>query len=671
MPTQPSPYWDFADAVANCDYGNSQDVVQLITGQYTPLYYEKAVMTVLYENPTFWRNSVVNMFPTENWDYGLGEVPIQEVYTPPYIPQGVQNFQNDTLPPNDQVFEQAGTNTGNSQCVFCYMDIPFGGFFTMKGMFVRRDYMTPQICVREIASARLFWKYAQIITESRRIAEDTAMIDFKNLVQLYTAGHKILLETDSPLAASNPPQALLTEYPETYLRDLFPQIVNYENVQPLTYRFLNKLAQRLSNDYRFSDITEKSEMGPMYKLRVSEDWFFGEIVDNPQFTENLRYYMPDSLFRRAYNPDLNLYPGQVGSYKNWSFIQDSTLPRYAPDGNGGLVQVQKFITTTTQNGDETIYNKAWDAAPFGIAYVESSEAAKLMSQGPLTTNQGISIPNVQGINWEAWNPYDRDCNPEMLLPRWKFHFRMGFKPWKPWTAIGILYRRRQYEVPESPNCNLYPLVCDTAVTESCDELNGACSGRSPLPSSPTQSVQGDEVVYDVEACGGDRYVNVRVKFQIGRPNGLISCTCGGSVLVTFSDGTTQLSTLLNSRWASAPLPYDTYLIDLGSGNSIPEGECITLIQCVDGTPASTTITACVGEDICEELAAGQVYIYTAQPLVCSETQTEIEITGTGGSVVVTIEDSWPEQNKYLIEAVGLDCADVGGLEGATIVCQVP
>src|SRR5687768_9415258 len=112
MATSVSPRWDLEDAVSQCNFGNEDEVVELITNQYTALYFEKIAFTRLYENPMLIANSVVNRYPSMVFDYGQGDVPRNKVFHPPYVPMGIQNFQNDNLPRADQVAE-TGPSDGN------------------------------------------------------------------------------------------------------------------------------------------------------------------------------------------------------------------------------------------------------------------------------------------------------------------------------------------------------------------------------------------------------------------------------------------------------------------------------------------------------------------------------------------------------------------------------
>lgn len=672
MATSVSPRWDLEDAVSECNFGNEDEVVALITHQYTPIFFEKIARTRLYENPRLIAQSVMNSYPSMVFDYGQGDVPKSKVFHPPYVPMGIQNFQNDNLPRPDQVAE-TGPSEGNSNCIFCYIDVPFGGVSYQEGRMVRRDYRTPQVCVRDIASSAAFWDYAAQVIRAREAVEQRTLQDFNNLVRLYTTGHKILLEADSPITALNPVQAIQNVYPETYMRDLFPQVFDPENVQPMNFAFLmNTLLQYIMQDWTFIQISREGPRGPVWEVDVDSDWYANEVINNPQWTENLRYNMPAILFQGQI-PDSRLYPGEVNVLGNYRFNIDSTLPRYAPDGNGCIVEVQKFVTTAVEVGDQAILNKAWVTAPFGVAYFRNPLAAKLMSQPALTTNQGISIPDVQRTGWKAWNEIDPLCNPELLKPYWKFHFRMGFMPNEPEHGIAVLYRRVMPLIPETPNCSPYPIVNTTATTEDCDTLNGACSGRTALPACITESVSGNAVIYTHTACAGDRYVDVRVQFQPNRPGGLMNCECPGQVQVTYSDGTTDTATILNTRWATSYLPYDHYFLDLGSGNAVPTGECIVLIQCVE-TPLNTgTITFCTATALDgDPLPTNQVMIYVDQPIACTGGQTEIVVnTVDETEIVVTIISSDPESLRYIISATGLDCADGDGLVGGTFVCQAP
>lgn len=672
MATNVSPRWDLEDAVEQCQFGNEDEVVALLTHQYTPLYFDKIGIDRRYEDPQLIAQSVMNIYPTMEFDYGQGDVPRNKVFHPPYMPTGKQNFQNDNLKRSDEVAE-TGPSEGNSDCVFCYIDITFGGVSYQQGAFVRRDYRTPQVCARTIASAESYWTYFRQVLDAREVAEETVAKDFRNLTNLVAAGHKIVLEANSPITAQNPQDAIQNLYPENVQRDLFPQIIDPTNIQPLTFAFLqNTLFQYISQDFTYTKIAKVGQRGPIWTVRVPDDWYSTEVTFNPQWTENIRYTEPRTLFQGMI-PDGRLYPGNAEVLGNFRFIIDSTLPRYAPDGAGGMVEVQKFVQMDVEVGQQAILNKAWVTAPFGVAYFENPLAIKLLTQPPITTNQGISIPDVQRTGWRPWNEYDPLCNPEKLKPYWKFHFRMGYMPFEPWHGIGILYRRRPPIIPDTPACDLYPIVNVTPVTEDCDALNGPCSGRTALPASISETVSGNAVIYTHTACAGDRYVDVRVQFQPNRPGGLMNCECPGQVQVTYSDGTTDTATILNTRWATSYLPYDHYFLDLGSGNAVPTGECIVLIQCVE-TPLNTgTITFCTATALDgDPLPTNQVMIYVDQPIACTGGQTEIVVnTVDETEIVVTIISSDPESLRYIISATGLDCADGDGLVGGTFVCQAP
>jgi len=671
MATSVSQRWDLEDAVSECNFGNEQEVVTLITNQYTPLYFDKIAITRLYEDPLFLESSVVNMYPTMNFDYGQGDIPRNKVYHPPYIPMGIQNFQLDNLPRPDQVAE-TGPSEGNSNCIFCYIDIPFGGVSYQQGMIVRRDYRTPQVCARDIASSAAYWDYAGQVIESRMMAEQRTMQDFKNFVRLYTAGHKIVLEPNSPITAANPPQSIQNTYPETYETDLFPQVIDPNAILPLSFAFLqNTLLQYIMQDYTFRFLAKAGPRGPVWEVEVDSDWYANEVINNPQWTENLRWEAPAILFQGQV-PDSRLYPGNVEGLGNYRFVIDATLPRYAPDGAGGIVEVQKFITTPVEVNSQTILNKAWVTAPFGVAYFKNPLGAKLLTQPGITTNQGITIPDVQRTGWIPWNEFDPLCNPEKLKPYWKFHFRMGFMPYQPYRGIAVLFRRTMPNIPETPNCTPYPIVNTTAATEDCDVLNGPCSGRTPLPASITQTLAGNQVIYTHTECGGTRYVDVRVQFQPNRPGGLMNCECPGQVRVTYSDDTFDTATILNTRWATSYLPYDHYFLDLGSGNSVPTGECIVLIQCLETPLNEATITFCTDTGLDgDTLPTNQVMIYVDQPIDCTGGLSVITVDGSGSPVTVTIVSSDIEALRYIITAVGLTCASSGGLEGATFACNAP
>lgn len=676
MPASVSPRWDLATAITDCNFANEQEVVSLMANQYTAVYFEEAAINKLYRDPREFGRSVLNMYPTMNFDYGQGALPRNRVYHPPYLPTGRQNFQNDALPQNDWVAED-GASPGNSNCVFCYQEIPFGGYSTQEAKIVRRDYRTPQVCARDVASSSGYLEYADMITQSRVVAEQTAMYDFRNWIMLETSAHKILLESGSPFAAQNPAQAVQALYPESFNdpNGLFPQITDPEAIQPLSYQFLQLIYNYIGWDYQFERLAADGQRGSIFELYVDNDWYYNEVLNNPQWTETMRYREPMALFF-GQNPDSRLYPsGQAEVLGNWRFVIDSTLPRYALTVDNGIVEVQKYTTITTENGVEAVLNRDWLNAPFGVAFLKNRFAAELLSQPAITTNQGIAIPDVQRTNWLPWNEYDPLCNPEKLKPFWKFHFRMGYMPREPWMGIAVLYRRELIETPGRPACSLQPLNCVTPVTNDCDDLNGPCGNRESLQASITRTVQGTDVIWDHTECGGDQYVTVQTRFQTGQADNVISCDCGGSVLVTYSDGTSQLATLLNTRYASSYFPFNQYFLDLGDGNSVPVDECITLIQCVDETPATADILACQGSDECEELDADQVIIYLAQPLVCGVTETDITITAANGSTTfnpVTIVSSNESGTRIVVEATGLVCLPTGtSLSGGTIVCAVP
>lgn len=665
MATSVSPRWDLAEAVENCEYGNSDEVTNLITNRYTPLYYEDDVLTKMYMDPMTWTGAILDRWPREVFNYGQGSIPYREIYHPAFVPRGIQNFQNDNTPIPAEVSNPA--DGAFSNCVFCYIDIPTGGRSTVRAKFVRRDYRTAPICVRDIQSSRNYWEYTDRLLSDRMAAEQTTMVDFFNLVAHETSGYKVLLESDHPDTTALNPRQLLPQYPNTYLEEQAPAIYNPNNIQPLTLSILLQLAQRMSQDYTFRNTAVGlSERGPLYKLEVSDDWYMYNQILNPQWSENFRWSAPQTLFK-GFNPNRLQYPGQQEVIQNWLIFQNNFMPRYTINTvDGGLVEVQPFTTVTSEAGVEAVLNPAWINAPFGVARISSPTQAKVLTQPGITNSQGIAIPNVQGVNWEPWNEYDPICNPEKLLPYWKFHFRMGFMPVEPWTAIEIIYRRQEIIYPETPACNLYPIVCATVTPETCEALNGDCSQRSPVPGSITKTKQSTEVLYTHVTCGSTRYVEVRVPFLSGRRNQL-SCACGSSVRIQYSDDTFDQGVVLNNYWSTPANPYDTYLIDLGSGNSVPAGECITDISCLDGTPLVANILVCVGEDICEELEAGQIYIFTDQPLMPDGTPV-YTITGSDGvtNIVVTVVEADPTNNKYLVSAVGLDCADAGGIAGGII-----
>lgn len=672
MATQLSPRFDLSDAVTNCDYGNQADVVELITSPYTPLFYEDAVLTKIYQDPRSLANSILDTWGRETFQYGQGAVPTKEIYSPSYVPRGRQFLTNDDLPRPDEI--NTATDNLNLECVLCYIDVPTGGISRVQGQFLRADYMTAPVCARTIASSRAYWDYAGRLMQDRMMVEQTTMINFFNVVLQATSGYKILLETGHPDA--NLSARALTAYPQTYGEEQFPKVYDPEAVQPLTFAFLQTLALTAMYEYQLVKGAVETDNGPIWTLISDFDWYNQNIGLNPQWSENLRWTAPGVLFQ-GFNPGLVNNVSEVNGIGNWRFQTRGELPRYTYSAAvGGVVEVQPFVTINQEIGVEPVRNPAWRDAPFGVAYVVTKTQAKLLTQPELTLSSGISVPNLQGggangVQWQAFNPYDPLCNPEQNLPRWKMHFRMGFMQDEYYTAFAILYRRTQPVYPETPLCSPYPIVCEDPTTETCEDINGPCGGRETLSPSITKTVLGDEVRYSATACGGTRYVRARVDFVPNRPNGVITAACGSTVNVFYSDGTQDVGTILDTSWAAPSRPYDEYFIDLGSGNSIPAGECITLLQDLDGTVTVATIIACVSSDVCEELEANQVKIFTDHALVGS--LVTVFVTGSDGTtdVVVTVADSDPEQGWYIIEAVGLDCADGGGLEGGTFNIGTP
>lgn len=673
MASSVSQRWDLSDAVTACNYSNQSEVVALITNRYTPLYFEDAVLTKLYQDPRSLANQVLQNWPREQFDYGQNSVPFKEVYNPAYVPRGMQYLKDDNVPMPDEV-----TNpelNANAACVLCYEDIPTGGFSKMQGRFVRADYRTAPICVRQIVGARQYWTYAERMMADRMMTEQTVMTNFYNLVAHTTSGYKVLLESDRPASELGNARALLDLYPQTYMEDQFPQVHDPEKIQPLSFGIIQQLSERMGYDYNLNRAAVQTDNGPVWTWYVPDDWYNVNVRQNPQWTENLRWEAPGTLFQ-GFNPGIVQGTSNVHVIGNARIVTNGDLPRYTWDcALHGVVEVQPFAPVNTEIGVENVRNPDWLNAPFAVARLYSPLQAKILTQPDITLSSGIAVPNIQGNAegiWEPWNEYDPLCNPERNLPYWKFHYRLGFIGNEPWTAVEILYRRALPSYPAPTQCNLVPVTTDTAGESLCDDLNGPCSQREPVDASLTKTRLGDEVRYTATACGGTRYIRVRVEFQANRPGGLITPACGSTVKVFYSDASFDTGTILDVSWAQPSRPYDEYFIDLGSGNSVPTGECVTLLQDLDASPTTALIIACVGADVCDELDANQIKIFVDHSLVCGGGDTEFVInTVDTTEIVVTIIDSAPEEGWYIVQATGLDCADGGGVEGGTFECQAP
>lgn len=598
----PAEYTTF---LATCDYSNPASIQALINNEYTSQAFQEEIDTKMVDNPSSITNVFSRMWSVSTFPDGIGDNIMSTVYTPPRFGTGFNTFQYD-----DEFCDVDRNDI--TRCFWCYEDIKSGGVEHLKTTLVRRGAKTEPLCLETFRSRAHFNDWVGRHLQDRFYWQDQASSDFYALALMRTAGHKILLEVGHP-RANLELESPLPEFPSTYMKDFFIKPFNPDNIVGLSTTLLIILAQQMQQRemFRGAQVSTGRNGEPIYDAFIDSDAEYSLFLQNPDWREDMKYTMPEKLFR-GYNAGTESdQPRNV--ILNFAFRTMVRLPRFAiNDATGGIVPVQPTIDVNTENGTKPVPNPDWNVAPLGIMVIPSPNQAEILGR------PGISIPGVpltmlEGINeWVYWNKYDKECNPDENIFHHRYRWQKGWAPKRPYEALIIMYRRTSLTSYLTNTCNALPIIRVDSLSPCVDEsfLEGGCNfaGRRAVEADVTEPLEdAARVMCSASTCGSETLLKLKVPFVNGRVGGVIPAVCGDLVLLNLSDGTSITGTLVDNSMAGTQSGgAGIYYVEIAL--ALDEDQCVESIQSVDATPNAANIVGCIGDDDDDTLDPGEVRI---------------------------------------------------------------
>lgn len=669
----PAEYTEF---LTECDYTAPNDVVRLINDEYTAQKFNEEIFKRKVEDPTNVSMFFSRYFEVDTFPNAIGETIQQTIYLPARIVSKLNRFQYD----DETCSGDAGDLT---RCMWCYEQIPSGGTMHVESKLFRWAAETPEFCLENIRTRAHFEEYMSMHLDDRYAFETQANSDFYWLTLLRTIGHKTLLQMGGHPLVSTLADSPLPQYPSTFMSDFFPPVTNPDLVLPLQKSILLQLAKNLQyrTDFKDSAVARGKNGEPIWEAFIDSDAYFQLIAQYPDEIEAIKYTMAEKLFK-GYNAGVADSAAEREIWWNFAFKVFPNLPRLARNAvTGGLIFVQPTITIEAENGNAVIPNPGFDTAPYGLFLIPSSEQAKVYGGRAPVSIPGVPITLTEGENtWFYFNKYDKVCNPDDNIFKFRYRARRGFMPKRPWKAFAMIYARQDLGLSLDLGCNRYPDVCVTpeagCVNASLLNPSGTVADRRSVEADITLPyMNADRVQCSGAVCGSNLVWKITVPFTTARAGAVIPTECGDDALfgVRLSNGTatTAVGTLIDNsmagtQQANAGIYYFEFAAPLASG------AYIEWVEALDDSPLEGTILSCFDEsnEGCEQFEAGEVQIVISggpfNPLTLGD---EVTVTFDDETTAVGTISAIDHQNltyNIVFTDDTINCASRGGLVSAEI-----
>lgn len=671
----------YKELLASCDFNQPKKVSELVTASYTNVLFNNKVLEIQMANPLSPLPFFQGLFGTRVWPDGQGMDEVREYSTDPFVPIDFNHFirSGRTCDPNL-----------SNGCDVDLCEIPEGGRGTLPPFrFFKWGFRTPRTCIEDIRHIRDFWYWASKVIRNRQIIDDKVMEAFYIMAAINTAGHKITLNgvRDSAgnltLVPSNNPRNPLGAGSYNYMEDLFPQIINPNDVLPLTYDLLEPLARRWGVYNIGNEIATDASGKKIYELWHPDDLYQEEVLRNPDYMKSLQFTMPSTMFDgyHAVRGDQQV----VGNYK---IRQMPGLPRFGITANGNIISVNTHDLVNIEVGTEPVPSAAWMNAPFGIAgIVGHKKQGAILTRPTLSqSGEGFPIKPIAGVeNWQINNHYDAQCNRFENKPFSYRRYEMGFQMDDPNAGLWFLFRRRVFNMTPISDCNLAPIVVTPERVNDCPITTIGCQdGKRRVSNSITQNDNAPQYVEcSAASCGntasGSYLYRITVDRRTNNPGfNSLKCDCGDPVFVGVYDANGAFVENVEGviQDTSFGFPYGVYFIELES--ALSAGQCIKHIQCIDDSPEEANVISC--ENLSPVGGNNRIRVVLEHALECSDENdaVEIQVLNAQGSAIETWEAKIisynPLTNIYVLEGTGEDndaitCyGDVVGGVSMTVTC---
>lgn len=599
-------------------------------------------------------NYFMKMFDSQVQPDGQAFDEINNVYHPNYTQKSFSIFNKQQQP-----CDPMATNA----CDRHYNEVPSGGRSTMpQGGFFSWGRRTKKYCLQNFRNIPnfMFWLGKEAEDRARTSATDIEMFYLK--VFLATAGHKFVLEGKKnasgafvPYQSTNPRNPL-GNFKYNWMQELFPAVDDPNNILPLDVNTLQRLARGWGENSNAAPIAFRGDGAGVYNLWIGDDWRQQE-VDQFEDFRNLFGTIANKQMLEGYQFE----EGEKTEFSRFLIESRFNLPRFAVDEvDGGIVMVQDMVAIDAEVGEEYIRNPQWMDAPFRLAVSPTRDQATILTRPLMSVHgNGAPIPVVPAFSgWEVENEYDKECNPERLLPHWKCWNEAGFRPKNPDGSMAIMYRAREIQNAPTNYCNLAPLFTVASPEIESGFINIGCENKQQVSNSITQMEIGKFDVRCTAQVMGDPTI-YRVTMEHLQPlfpnGGAIPCAAGSDVRVIIEDVdgagegtfTEVTATIIDDEWAST---YGQYYIKLPS--ALGSDKCIRALRCIDSTPNKGTVSSSI------DVGSGVVKYALESMLVGAALTNDVIVTfrnsaGTSlGTFTGTITAMNPSRYQYTVTSAG-------------------
>lgn len=634
-------------------------VSELVSSSYTNVMFNEKVQEMHVNSPLGAYNFFSGFFGSEVWQDGQGDDEIREYATDPYIPFTFSHFvkQAPVCNPN---------YAGNCDADFC--EVPEGGKGTFPGMqWVKWAFETKRTCIADIRSLRKFQYWAARAIRFRQLIDEQVMNMFYVMVAIKTLGHKVTLNATRDngllnLITNSNPRNLAGYGSYNYMQERFPEIMNVNNLVPIQFSLLEKIARRWSR-HPSADSTRVGT-GPrgenIYEMWHPDDIYAEEVYKNPDYMKSLRYTLPSSQFA-----GYSLAPGEQEIIGNWKFKVMPWLPRFAPTASGAIVPVDSHVDVPIEVGNEPVPNPLFEDAPIGLAMIISGKMGTILTR-PTLTQSGDGAPILPIASSEAWqinNHYDATCNKLLNKPFFFKRYEMGWRLDNPNAGMGFLFRRRVFSPIPITDCDLAPVFITQDNAIDCPFTTIGCAPKSRENDDITQPTGAPTLVECVTAeCGNSgspwRY-NIRVKRIANNPGyNSLGCECGSNVTLHVYNNDNPLTPVRQQQGILKSdikgFPYGIYVVS--TTTEIATNECIRYISCSDETPLFANVITSWDQTENPDFGEG-VGVVLDGPMGCDSDGDDVTVRyyDANGvvldSITATIAEIDIEDNRYRLTSV--------------------
>ncbi len=557
------PADEWLDYAEGCDLASSSGNINLLMHEHTPAIINPMINTRMGME----RNCryFVNMFDSAIQPDGQNFDEINNIYHPNYTPKSF-SFLTKTSQPCDPMLANA--------CDRNFCEIPSGGKSSMpQGQFFSWGLKTKPYCLQNFRSIPRFMEWLGKESEDRARTSLVHMELFYLQVFLLTAGHKIVLEGKKAANGSYTPYPSadlrnpLSGYKYNWMNQLFPAVDDPNNILPLDVATLQQLGRNWSQNTNSAPLAFNGEGNGLYNLWIGDDWRAQE-VDRFEDFSKLFMSVPNTAMLEGYRFE----EGAKTAFGRFILENRFDLPRFAVDETtGGLVMVQDMVAINAEIGSEFVRNPDWMNAPFRLAVSPTKDQATILTRPPLAVHgNGAPIPVIPANEgWYVKNEYDKDCNPNRLLPHWESWNEMGYRPKNPDGSMAIMYRARTFLNAPQNFCDLAP-VFEVASPAACDNFtNIGCENKRVVQNSVTALKIGQTDIRCAGAvCGNPTIYRIQVEHLAPlNPNAqTIPCDCGSdvTVLIENAEGSIREETAVMHDNSNG-YPFGFYYIQISCG----------------------------------------------------------------------------------------------------------